>query len=382
MNFTILTKEFKKGIAITERVTGKNMTLPILDNLLIESSSNFLKISATDLELGIEWWGLCKTQEEGKLTVPARLLSQVIGSLVSSEEKVNIKEKSQSLVIETEKKFKTNIKGFPADDFPIIPSFQKDYYIEIDGRKMKEALTSVVDVASISNIRPEISGISMYFDKESVRFVATDSFRLAEKTMRFSPNSEYKNNFDKEQEFIIPQKAIKELINIIPDDGRNLKIYTSESQILFEINYDNVDHPEINLISRQIEGQYPAYQEIIPKSAKTKIVINKDEFLKQVKTAGIFGGRANEVSVKIENNADEIEINSQDSELGESNQFLKAQIEGNNLKVSFNWKFIIDGLQQIKSSEISFEFQGSEGPAIMRGVGDDTYLYMVMPIKL
>lgn len=382
MNFTILTKEFKKGIAITERVTGKNMTLPILDNILIESIPNFLKISATDLELGIEWWGLCKNQEEGKITVPAKLLSQVVSSLVSSEEKVTVKEKNQSLIVETEKKFKTNIKGFPADDFPIIPSFQKDYFIEIDGRKIREALTAVVDVASVSNIRPEISGIYMYFNKDSVRFVATDSFRLAEKTLKFSPKSEYKNTFDQEQEFIIPQKAIKELINIIPEDGRNLKIYTSESQILFEVNYINVEHAEINLISRQIEGQYPAYQEIIPKTAKTKIVVNKDEFLKQIKTAGIFGGRANEVSLKIENNNNEIEISSEDSELGESNQCLNAQIEGNNLKVSFNWKFIIDGLQQIKSSEISFEFQGNEGPAIIKGIGDDTFLYMIMPIKL
>jgi DNA polymerase-3 subunit beta len=382
MNFTILTKEFKKGISITEKVTGKNMTLPILDNILIESMPNFLKISATDLELGIVWWGLCKNEDDGKITVPAKLLSQVIGSLVSSEEKVNIKEKSGSLVVETDKKFKTNIKGFPADDFPIIPSFQKDYFIEIDGRKVKEALSSVVDIASISNIRPEISGILMYFNKDTVRFVATDSFRLGEKTLKFSPKSEYKNNFDEEQEFIIPQKAIKELISIIPDDGRNLKIYTSESQVLFEINYDNVEHPEINLISRQIEGNYPAYQEIIPKNAKTRIVVNKDEFMKQVKTAGIFGGRTNEVSIKIDSSDDEIEISSQDSELGESSQFLNAQTEGNNLKVSFNWKFLVDGLQNIRSSEISFEFQGSEGPAIIRGVGDDTYLYVVMPIKL
>lgn len=382
MNFTILTKEFKKGLGITERITGKNMTLPILDNVLIEAKSNFLKISATDLELGIEWWGLCKTDDEGKITVPAKLLSQVIGSLVSSEEKVVVKEKNNSLTIEALKKFKTNIKGFPADDFPIIPSFLKDYYIEIDGKKVKEALLGVADVASISNIRPEISGIFMCFSKDSIRFVATDSFRLAEKVLKFRPNSEYKNNFDKDLEFIIPQKAVKELINIIPDDGRNLKIYTSESQILFEIGYDNMDHPEINLISRQIEGQYPAYQEIIPKSAKTKIVVNKDEFLKQIKTAGIFGGRTNEVSLKIENGSNEIDISSQDADSGESNQTLNAQIEGNSLKVSFNWKFVIDGLMNIKSSEISFEFQGSEGPAVIRGIGDDTYLYVVMPIKL
>jgi len=382
MNFTIPTKEFKKGLGIAERITGKNMTLPILDNVLIENDTEYLKISATDLELGIQWWGVCKTEKEGKIAVPARLLNQVIGSLSVSEETVNIKEKGLSLVVESSKKFKTNVKGFSSDDFPIIPSFFKDVFIEIDGRKMKEALTSVVDVSSISNIRPEISGIFMYFGKDSVRFVATDSFRLAEKVLKFAANSNYQNKFDKDLEFIIPQKAVKELINIIPEDGRSIKIYMSESQILFETTYINNNHPEVNLVSRQIEGQYPNYQEIIPKSSKTRIVVDRDEFIKEVKTAGIFGGKINEISLGIKKGGSEIEITSQDADSGESNQSLDAKIEGGDLKVSFNWKFVLDGLQNIKSPEISFEFQGSEGPAVIRPIGDDSYLYVVMPIKL
>ncbi|MDD5639842.1 MAG: DNA polymerase III subunit beta [Candidatus Pacebacteria bacterium] len=382
MNFTIPTKEFKKGLGITERITGKNMTLPILDNVLIETDKDFLKISATDLELGIQWWGLCKIENEGKISIPAKLLNQVIGSLSASEENVNIKEKGLSLIVESSKKFKTNIKGFSSDDFPIIPSFLKDVFIEIDGKKMKEALVSVVDVASISNIRPEISGIFMHFGKNSVRFVATDSFRLAEKVLKFSPNSGYQNKFDKDLEFIIPQKAIKELINIISEDGRPVRLYMSESQLLFEISYLKNNHPEVNLVSRQIEGQYPNYQEIIPKSAKTKIIVNRDDFMKKIKTAGIFGGKINEVSFAINKGSDEIEITSQDVDSGESKQSINSQIEGGDLKVSFNWKFVLDGLQNIKSSEISFEFQSSEGPAVIRGIGDDSYLYVVMPIKL
>ncbi|MCK9393700.1 MAG: DNA polymerase III subunit beta [Candidatus Paceibacterota bacterium] len=382
MNFTIPTKEFKKGLGIAERITGKNMTLPILDNVLIETDKGFLKISATDLELGVQWWGNCKIEDEGKIAIPAKLLNQVIGSLSVSEETVNIKEKGLSLVVESSKKFKTNVKGFSSDDFPIIPSFLRDVFIEIDGRKMKEALISVVDVSSVSNIRPEISGIFMYFGKDSVRFVATDSFRLAEKVLKFSANSGYQNKFDKDLEFIIPQKAVKELINIISDDGRPVRLYMSESQLLFEISYLKDNHPEVSLVSRQIEGQYPNYQEIIPKNAKTKIITNRDDFIKKIKTAGIFGGKINEVSFSINKNSDEIEITSQDTDSGESKQLLNAQAEGGDLKISFNWKFVLDGLQNIKSSEISFEFQGIEGPAVIRGIGDDSYLYVVMPIKL
>jgi len=381
MNFTIQTKELKKGLGIAERITGKNMTLPILDNVLIETDGSYLKMSATDLELGVQWWGVCNTEKEGKIAVPARLLNQVIGSISALGESVSIKEKNLSLVVESEKKSKTNVKGFSSEDFPIIPSFLKDVFIEIEGRVMKDALSSAVDVASISNIRPEISGIFMYFGKNSVRFVATDSFRLAEKKINFSKNSEYKNTFDKDLEFIIPQKAVKELINIIPEDDRSVRIYVSESQILFEIAYKD-GHPEVSLVSRQIEGQYPNYQEIIPKSFKTKIITNKEEFAKELKMAGIFGGKINEVTLNIKKGEKEIEITSIDAESGESSQMLSSKVDGNDLKVSFNWKFVLDGLQNIKSKDISFEFQGSEGPSIIRPIDDDSYLYVVMPIKL
>jgi len=375
MNFTILSKELKKGVGLAEKVTGKNLTLPILDNLLIEALPNFLKISSTDLEVGIQWWGLCKTEKEGKIVVPARFLNQLVGSL--PDDKVNIKEKGNSLVVES-KNLKTQIKGFSADDFPIIPTFLKDIYIELDGKKLKDGLASVVDMASISQIRPEISGVYLVFGKDSVRLVATDSFRLAEKTIHLKTG--YKNLFNKEVDFILPQKTIKELINILSDEEKNIRIYISESQVLFETFLSNSEHQEINLISRQIEGEYPSYQEIIPKESKTKAILNKEEFGKQIKTAGLFGGRTNEVVLKIDGK--EIEIKSQDSEIGESESTIAAKVEGDTLKTSFNWKFIIDGLANMKSSEISFEFQGADGPAVIRPVGDASYLYVVMPIKI
>ena len=375
MNFTILSKELKKGVGLAEKVTGKNLTLPILDNLLIEALPNFLKISSTDLEVGIQWWGLCKTEKEGKIAVPARFLNQLVGSL--PDDKVSIKEKGNSLVVES-KNLKTQIKGFSADDFPIIPTFLKDIYIELDGKKLKDGLASVVDMASVSQIRPEISGVYLVFGKDSVRLVATDSFRLAEKTIHLKTG--YKNLFNKEVDFILPQKTIKELINILSDEEKNIRIYISESQVLFETFLSNSEHQEINLISRQIEGEYPSYQEIIPKESKTKVILNKEEFGKQIKTAGLFGGRTNEVVLKIDGK--EIEIKSQDSEIGESESTIAAKVEGDTLKTSFNWKFIIDGLANMKSSEISFEFQGADGPAVIRPVGDASYLYVVMPIKI
>ncbi|MFA5755250.1 MAG: DNA polymerase III subunit beta [Candidatus Paceibacterota bacterium] len=374
MNFTILAKELKKGLGFTEKITGKNLTLPILNNLLIEALPNFLKISSTDLEVGMQWWGPCKTEKEGSVVVPAKFISQLAGTL--GEDKIEIKGKGANLILEG-KNIKTQIKGFPTEEFPIIPTFLKDIYIEMDGKKLKDGLSSVVDVTSLSQIKPEISGVYFSFTKANIKLVATDSFRLAEKTI----HGEYKNLFNKDIIFILPQKTVKELINILPEEeGKNIRIYFSDSQVMFETFLPNSTHSEINIVSRQIDGEYPTYEEIIPKTSKTKIVVNKDDFNKQIKTAGLFGGKTNEVIIKIEEKG--IEIKSQDSEIGESELNMPAITEGDFSKISFNYKFILDGLTNIKSSEISFEFQGNDGPAVIRPVGDASYLYVIMPIRI
>jgi DNA polymerase-3 subunit beta len=374
MNFTILAKELKKGLSFTEKITGKNLTLPILNNLLIEALPNFLKISSTDLEVGIEWWGHCKTEKEGSIAVPAKFISQLVGVL--PEEKIDIKTKGNTLLIEG-KNIKTQIKGFSSEEFPIIPKFLKDIYIEMDGKKLKDGLISVVDMVSTSQVKPEISGVYFSFNKGSIKLVATDSFRLAEKTIK----DDFKNLFEKEINFILPQKTTRELINILPEEeGEKIRIYFSESQVMFETFLPNSTHPEINLVSRQIDGEYPSYEEIIPKTSKTKIILNKDEFVKQIKMAGLFGGKTNEVLIKVgENN---IEIKSQDDEIGESELSMSAITEGDEVKVSFNYRFILDALTNIKSSEISFEMQGNDRPALIKPVGDASYLYVVMPIRI
>jgi len=374
MKLTILTHELKKGLNYTERLTGKNLTLPILNNVLIEALPNFLKISSTDLETGIEWWGLCKTEEEGKITIPAKILTQVINNI--SDEKIEIENKNDTLFIKT-KTFRTQIKGYTSDDFPIIPQFSKEDFIEINAQELKDGLIDVVDIASMSQIRPEISGIYFVFKKDLVNLVATDSFRLVERTLQ---SSNYKNSFNDEIKFILSQKTTKEVINILQENTGSVKIYYSESQILFETNLNEVDHPEINLISRQIEGNYPAYKEIIPKEYKTRIIVDKDFLTKQIKLAGLFAGKINEI--KIKNDDKNLEILSQDLELGENSSILEAKIEGEPVEISFNYKFILDGVSRVKTKNAILELQGASGAGVIKAEEGTDYIYVVMPIKI
>ncbi|MDD4874912.1 MAG: DNA polymerase III subunit beta [Candidatus Paceibacterota bacterium] len=380
MKITLLAKNLKKGLGIVEKITGRVSTLPILNNVLIEVKSNFIKLSTTDLELGIQWWGLCKTEREGKITVPAKFFSQLINSL--NDEKINIEEKNKTVSIESDA-YNAKVKGISAEDFPIIPVFSKDIFIEINSKKLRDGLAEVIDFTSLSQVRPEISGVFFFFTDKDLKLVTTDSFRLAEKTVKFSSEKkeDYKNLFKKEISFILPQKTAKELISILSETEKNTKIYLSESQIMFETSLKETDHPEVNLVSRLIEGEYPAYQEIIPKESKTKITAKKEDFVKQLKVASLFGGKINEIKIKTAPEKKSFEILSQDSDLGENRSVISAKVEGDKDEVSFNWKFLLEGLNHIKSSEVVFGLQDNKGPAILRPVGDASYLYVVMPIN-
>lgn len=372
MKVEILKENLKSGLNIVERIVGKNLSLPILDNVLISTEDSFLNLSSTDLETAVKLWILTKIVKKGKTVVPAKFLSTFISSLPN--EKIILEERKQGLYIEC-KNFKNQIQGFNPEEFPIIPEFKNLDYLEVDNRKFCQGLSQIVDIVSPSQSRPEISGIYFIFSKNIIKIVATDSFRLAEKTITLE--EPVKKDFS----FILPQKPAKEIINILGDKDGKTKIYYSLNQTMFEFPMKEAPHPQVQIISRLIEGEYPNYEEIIPKKFKTHVVIKRDEFLNQVKTASLFSGKINEVKIKINPESKELEIFAQDPDVGESQSVIPAKIEGDVIEASFNHKFLIDGLMNIKSSEIIFDLSKEEGPCILKPVGDASYLYVVMPIK-
>ena len=372
MKLIILKENIKKGLDIVERATGKNLTLPILNNILIKAENNLIYLKATNLELGIKYWTLAKIEKEGEITVPAKLLSDFISSLPN--EKINLEIKNQVLQINCGN-YKTKINGLKADDFPIIPEIETKEFIEINNIPFSQGISSVVGVCSPTQTRPEISGVFFNFQKDNLRIAATDSFRLAEKIIYYEKNKE------KEFSFILPQRAAQELINILSEKEGKLKIYNSLNQILFDFLISETPHSQFQLTSRLIEGDYPNYQEIIPKEYKTQIILSKNEFLNRIKIASLFSGKISEVKIKTDSQQGGIEIFSQSPELGENKSFLTGKINGENTAVSFNFKFLLDGISNIKSQELIFELNGDNGPAILKPVGSTDYIYVIMPIK-
>jgi len=386
MEIIILQSKLKEGLETVARVAGKNISLPILANVLLRGEKNFLSLETTDLELGIKRWLLAKIEQSGSLAVPVDLLLNLLQFL--PEKSIRLTTKDQLLSIETNS-FKTQIKGSPGDDFPIIPQDQGAVSFKLPTENLCRALEQVTDIAVPSTARPEIAGIYFLFQKEKITLAATDSFRLGEKTLSLKKPLKIEDEYS----FILPQKTAKEIVNIFggrgqdrtsPDFGAEIEIFLGPNQVLIESVMPEISCPGIHLVSRLIEGEYPNYQEIIPKKSETQVVASRGELSKQVKLASLFSGKINEVKVKTDPKKGILEIFSQSPELGQHYSSLSARVQGKEKEVSFNHRFLLDGLLKIKSSEVMFELterNGEIGPGILKPVGDQSYIYVLMPIQ-
>lgn len=372
MKVEVLKNNIKTGLNIVEKVVGKNTSLPILDNVLITTEDNFILLTTTDLETAIKYWVLSKITKKGKAVVPVRFISNFISLL--PEEKIYLEEKKQNLLLEC-KNYKTQIQGFNPEDFPLIPEIKDHEFLTVNNKNFCTGLTQIVDIASPLQTRPEISGIYLLFSKDTLKIVATDSFRLAEKTISIE------NKNKKDYALILPQKSVREIINTLGEKEGNLKVCFSSNQILFEFPIKEMGHPQMQIFSRLIEGEYPNYQEIIPQKFKTNIIAKKEEFLNHIKTASLFSGKINEIKFIIDPVKKSIEISAHNPDIGESKSNLAVKVEGEPMEISFNYKFLIDGILNIKSSEIAFNLSSEDGPCVLKPIGDSNYIYVVMPIK-
>jgi DNA polymerase-3 subunit beta len=376
MKIKILTENLKVALSFLSKIVKKNPNFPILDNVLIDCEKNFLVLTSTDLQLSLTWWILAKIEEKGKVLVPVDLLYNLV-SLIK-EEQIEIQEKNLNLIIETANQ-KTRIQGQNYEDFPIIPLVKEKNENYISLQKFSEAISSIISFTSLPSAKPEISGIYINFQKEKIKLAATDSFRLAEKTILLS-DKEY---IKKEGEIILPVETGKFLLNInsiLKEEF--LKIYFDSNQILFEVYNDEISHSIFHLQSRLIEGEYPKYQEIIPKKFILNTQVDKKIFSDALKTASIFTGKGNEVKLNFLKKQKQIKISAESPEKGGNESFIPLyKIEGEEVEILFNYKFLLEGINSIQSSEVFFGISSKDGPALLKLIGDDSFFYILMPIK-
>lgn len=373
MKVIILKEKLKEGLAAISRIAQKNLSLPILNSVLISSEKNFICLKATDLEMGIKWWILSKIEKEGEIACPVRILQGLIDGLASEKLSLKVTEKNISLEAES---FSAQINGLDAAEFPIIPEPEVRASFTIQAFVLSQGLSQVADMTATSSVQPEISGVYFNLSGNQLKMAATDSFRLAEKTISLA------EKVGEEISFILPQKACKEIINLLSEKEEKIKVSLSLNQILLELPMAETSHPKVQFFSRLIEGEYPNYQEIIPQKFDFNALISKSVFLQYLKTTSLFSNKINEIKIRIDQHDQKIEMEGQNLDIGQSVSSLTGTIEGKgNMEISFNWRFLLDGLNQIKSKDFILSMNKEEGPAVLKPKEDPSYLYLLMPLR-
>ncbi|MEE8131715.1 MAG: DNA polymerase III subunit beta [Candidatus Paceibacterota bacterium] len=369
MKLIILRSNLKDGLGMINRIGGENLNLPVLKNFLIETADNKIKLSATNLELAITNFISGKIIEEGSLTVPINILTSIINNLQT--ERINLEVKDNNLIIKADN-YQAKIQGIKKEEFPIIPKINNEQnFLEISTSILKQSLFSVISAAQISNMRPELNGIFFDFQINSLKLAATDSFRLAEKTIS---NNQFKTTLNKQFKTIIPLKTIQEITRVIKDSNDKTIIYFDPNQVLFKNN-------DLEIISRLIDGEFPDYQAIIPESTETEIIINREQLINAIKLASAFIDRLSEIKITIKEKTKNIEVYSTGQGVGENQYLIPAKIKGPSLEIVFNWRFLFDGLKNLNSEDIIMEFNGNNKPVVIKSPDDISYFYVLMPIK-
>jgi DNA polymerase III subunit beta len=357
-------EKIKNAISQTERITGKNLTLPVLNSILLIASGKSLKFRSTNLNLGIEVEIPAKIEKEGILAISGSVLNAVFSN-ISQNENIFIESENENLIIKT-KKSKIRLKSQSHEDFPTIPRVEGSSF-EIEIKKLIDGIKSVYYSSSVSDIKPEISSVFFYTNENNLVFVATDSFRLAEKKIKMK-------EIDEILGIIIPFKNVGEIIKVFGETEGSIKVCFNKNQISF--TSDN-----IYLTSRLIDGIFPDYKQIMPKDFSTEVVVLKQDLLNALKLSNIFSDKFNQVNILIKPKEKVLEFSSANNDVGENKTYLDAVMKGEEVSLGFNYKYFTDCFASIGTDSVAIKFSGSSKPIVISPVSDTSFTYLVMPMN-
>jgi len=367
MKVTILKENLSKGLNIISRIVSTRGSLEVLSNILIKTEKGRVCLSATNLEVGINYMVGAKVESQGAITIPGRLFAELVNSLPG--EKITL-ELEGDVLHSKSGDYKSNIKGISADEFPLIPEIKTNKAFSLEAQTLRDAINLVGFAAAQDDSRPVLAGVFIKMNGSKLTFATTDSYRLAEKVVDV-PGEKMKKN-----EIIVPAKTLMELSRILGelDESSTVSVYLSDSQILFEAN-------GLDFISRLIEGQFPNYTQIIPESSETRARISKDELANAVKIASLFAREnANSIKVSIKNKG-KVEVDSGGSQVGDNTASITADVKGKDGEASFNGKYIMDALNYIREKEVQLEISGKLSPGVIKTIKDKDYIYIIMPLR-
>lgn len=378
MKISCLQENLAKGLSTVGRAVATRSTLPILSNILLESDEGRLRLAATNLEVGINCWIGARVEEEGRITVPARLLTEFVNSLPPGQIDMELSERTQTLNLKCAR-YEANIKGIDASEFPAVPtadSIGGANSLHLAADTFRQMIEQVVFAAATDESRPILTGVLAQFHQGELTLAAADGFRLS------VASADVGVDLDEATSVIIPARALAELGRISADqeDPVDLIITPARNQILFHLT-------NIDLVSQLIEGNFPDYNQIIPKSHQARTLVSTEDLLKAVKVAFLFArDAANIIRLKIvsgnELTPGQMIVTGTSAEFGDNVSELDASVDGDAVEIAFNARYMIDALSVAGTAEVVLETSTASSPGVIRPVGGDDFLCVIMPMHI
>jgi len=368
MKAVVVKNNLKEGLDVIQRAAGENLNLPILKYALLEVTDKDMRLTATNLEIAISCVVASKAIDKGRTSVSIAIFSGLINNLES--ERINLEKKGNQLVVKTDN-YEATTQTLPIDDFPIIPKIKNEReFLEIEGGVFRDAMGQVLVATQFSELRPELNSVLFDFTLDTLKLVATDSFRLAEKSI---PPNQFKTNHGQNFRFLIPLKTAQELLRVLKEEEL-LKIHHDQNQVLFKTE-------RLEFISRLVDGNFPDYDAIIPKSFDSEIILEKEKLINALKLSSVFSGRSGEVKIKSPNGEKFLEIYSASQEAGENKYLLPAKPSKSFGEVTFNWRYLAEGLKALKTDQVFLGInEEDKKPALLKSPNEASFFYVVMPI--
>jgi DNA polymerase-3 subunit beta len=376
MKVTILQENLARGLGIVSRAVSPRSTLPVLANVMIATDEGRLRLSATNLEMGITCWIAARIEEEGSTTVPARTFVDLISTLPGDQVALTLDASTQTLNVRSGTST-NDIKGIDAQEFPPLPVPDMEGAIQLNVVDFREMIHQVAFSASTDEARPVLMGVLVVVEGDLITMAAADGFRLSVRTATLStPASEPVN-------IIVPARALNELARIASDGEETVSMVVPKGrgQVVFSVK-------NTELVSQLIDGTFPDYQQIIPRSYKSRTLVSTASLLKACKQAEIFareGSNVARLEIKPatgEMEPSEVEISATSEETGKNETIVEATVDGSGVLIAFNVKYLREALEVINTPNVALETSAANAPGVVRPVGEDDFLHVIMPMHL
>lgn len=365
MKLTLLQKDFAQKLTIVNRFVSSRAQLPILSNLKLKTDKSKLLIYATNLEMSICMKLGANTEADGEITLPARVLHDLVASIASDQ--IMIESVGENVKIVSEES-SSSLSGMNTSDFPTIPDTVVGETIEINATEFSKALASVLYSASLDDTRPALAGILFIFKGNTLSLVSSDGFRLS----KFDITSD--TNFP-ESKVILPKHAISEVGKLITNLDKNItfSLDVENNQVVFDLG-------DAIISSRVIEGEYPTFEKIIPHSFAVKVNIDRETFLKHIKSAAVFAREGSSI-INLSVEESEVVITAESSRIGSHMSRINAKVEGESASINFNYRYIEEFLNAVKGDDIILELTNSSSAGVFKDSKLTNYLHLIMPVR-